>query len=360
VSATEPATPPQDAAWADSKQAAPSDVSHTVSGATNRFVRWLNSARRWLMPLLSLGIFIGVLHVLHRELEDTSMADVFVYIGKQPLSALFLALVCTAGSYVCRALYDVIGVRLTGKLLSVGRTLAIAFLANAIGQNIGFVVVTAGAIRYRLYTALGLTAKEVGVVIFIATLTALLGLASFAGASLLFTPPDLLRSTYLVEGWRVVGLVLLLAVGGYLFWAVRSRRTFTNRFWSLRPPGARMAWAQAVSACADYVLAAAALWVLLPDSVPISLVAFSAAFSLAALGGSVAGVPGGVGVFESVFLLALPHVPPAELLGALLVYRAIYFLLPLFVASGTLAWQALRTRAANLRRMNDVVGAEEW
>ena len=46
-------------------------------------------------------------------------------------------------------------------------------------------------------------------------------------------------------------------------------------------------------------------------------------------------VPGGIGVFESIFLLALPDtVDKADIFGALLAYRIIYYVLPLIGAGG--------------------------
>ena len=60
-------------------------------------------------------------------------------------------------------------------------------------------------------------------------------------------------------------------------------------------------------------------------------------YLLAQLAGLASQVPGGLGVFETVFLLLVGDIIPAEaLLGSLLVYRMIYYLLPL-VLSATFA-----------------------
>jgi uncharacterized membrane protein YbhN (UPF0104 family) len=57
------------------------------------------------------------------------------------------------------------------------------------------------------------------------------------------------------------------------------------------------------------------------------------ALLLAAVAGAVAHVPGGLGVLEAVFITMLSHrVGQAELLGALLAYRGVYYLAPLGVA----------------------------
>ena len=52
-------------------------------------------------------------------------------------------------------------------------------------------------------------------------------------------------------------------------------------------------------------------------------------------------VPAGLGVFESVLLVMLPHVPPGQLLGAMLLYRCVYEVVPL-------AWAVLGLAFAEL------------
>jgi uncharacterized membrane protein YbhN (UPF0104 family) len=57
---------------------------------------------------------------------------------------------------------------------------------------------------------------------------------------------------------------------------------------------------------------------------------FIGLFVIAQTTGVFSQVPGGIGVFESVFLLALPDsIDKANIFGALLAYRIIYYVLPL-------------------------------
>lgn len=58
-------------------------------------------------------------------------------------------------------------------------------------------------------------------------------------------------------------------------------------------------------------------------------------FVIAQATGVFSQVPGGIGVFESIFLLALPDfVDKADIFGALLAYRIIYYVLPLIGVGG--------------------------
>ena len=61
-------------------------------------------------------------------------------------------------------------------------------------------------------------------------------------------------------------------------------------------------------------------------------------------------VPGGVGVFEGLMVLLLkPYLTSGQLLPALVVYRAVYYLLPLAVALVGLVADEVRQRRAHAR-----------
>ena len=70
----------------------------------------------------------------------------------------------------------------------------------------------------------------------------------------------------------------------------------------------------------------------------MSFGAFFVVFVVATVAGILSHVPGGVGVFETVMLLGLGAVvPPQAIAAALVVYRAVYFLIPVILAVGILA-----------------------
>src|SRR4029434_4851194 len=109
-----------------------------------------------------------------------------------------------------------------------------------------------------------------------------------------------------------------------------------------------------VSAC-DWVLAGAVLYVLLPGGAP-PLLSFLGAFLLAQLLGLASHVPGGVGVFEGLMILLLnPYLPSEALLPALIVYRAVYYLLPLAIALVILVADELSQRRAQAARVGAAV-----
>ena len=71
---------------------------------------------------------------------------------------------------------------------------------------------------------------------------------------------------------------------------------------------------------------------------------------MAILLGMVSHVPGGVGVFEGLMVLLLkPYLPSAALLPALVVFRAVYYLLPLSLALVGLVVDEAWQRRAHVR-----------
>jgi uncharacterized membrane protein YbhN (UPF0104 family) len=99
------------------------------------------------------------------------------------------------------------------------------------------------------------------------------------------------------------------------------------------------------------MLAAVALYVLLPADLSISFLTLLGIFALANLGGLISHAPGGIGVFEGLMLLAIPsegHL--AGVAAALIAYRLIYYVLPLFIAALLLGVHQLLPTADTVRQ----------
>jgi len=75
------------------------------------------------------------------------------------------------------------------------------------------------------------------------------------------------------------------------------------------------------------------------------LTAFVAVYVFGIVVSVISHVPAGLGVLEATLLLMLPQVPPAHLIGAVLMYRAIFELLPLALGVMALALGELQGAA---------------
>ncbi|MEA2329185.1 MAG: phosphatidylglycerol lysyltransferase, partial [Thermoanaerobaculia bacterium] len=103
--------------------------------------------------------------------------------------------------------------------------------------------------------------------------------------------------------------------------------------WEFELPSAGLFAAQVVTSCLDWIIAASVLYILLPDSLPLTFGRFLGIFLLAQIAGVASNVPGGIGIFEAIILVFLaPFFSASAILAALVAFRVIYYLLPLLVA----------------------------
>lgn len=313
---------------------------------------------RWLKPLAALLVFGVAAFVLYRELELIHLREVVDGFQAIPGSAIAAALGLTAVSYWLLGFYDVLALRYARKPVSYPRALFTAFIAYAFGHNLTLAGFTGAAVRLRLYAACGLTAIDVATVSGFCSLTSMLGLVALAGASLLIEPHAIAAALHMRDFQAVaVGIVLVGMVGTYLVWASLRRKPLEIRGWALRAPGAPLAFAQILLGAADFALAAAVAWVLLPDSAAIGYPAFAGLYAGAVALGLLSHVPGGLGVFEATLFLMLPDTPTDELLGSLLAFRAVYYLAPLLAGALLFLGEELRAQRRRLARAYTVATA---
>ncbi|MCK7500294.1 MAG: hypothetical protein MZW92_65885 [Comamonadaceae bacterium] len=103
----------------------------------------------------SIALLTLALWVLQGELTHIHLADVRRAFGQVGWPAFVLALLATAGSYLALTGYDLLALRHLKQPLSYARIAAASFIATAVGHNLGMAMLTAGAVRMRLYTAWG-------------------------------------------------------------------------------------------------------------------------------------------------------------------------------------------------------------
>jgi phosphatidylglycerol lysyltransferase len=285
---------------------------------------------RWAGPLAALLVFAGVGLLLHHELAQLHVSRVFAHLHSIPRRQVLVALGFTAASYWLLSTYEVLAFAYLRRAIPYTRVVFTSFIAYSFGHTLGFTAFTGAAIRFRLYSTAGVTAVEVATVSAFCSLSLGIGLATVSGLSLLLSPAHAAAVLRLHHNWSLlVGAALLVVVGAYALWACLARSAFEIRGWALRAPGAAIGLAQIALGVLDLSLSSAVLWWLLPSGAHISFISFLGVYAAAVIAGIISHVPGGVGVFEAVILLTLPGVPADALLGSLLAYRAVYYLVPL-------------------------------
>jgi phosphatidylglycerol lysyltransferase len=309
-----------------------------------------------LPAVVGLVLFLAALEILRIELRTVSWAGLMADVVRVPRDDLALAVGLTVLNYLVLTGYDLIAFVYIGKTLSRSRVMLTSFLSYAIANNVSFAMLSGASVRYRFYSRWGVTGEELSRIVFSYSVTFWLGLFALGGLSLIVIP--LPMSEQLPGGHLafIAGVVLMLIP--VLYFAATVFRRAPLRLWklSLNLPAPPVALAQLALSLVDWALAGAVLYVLMPPST-LSFLAFMGVFLVSILLGLASHVPGGLGVFEGLMVLLLkPYLASSELLPALVVYRAVYYLFPLVVALVVLLADEIHQRRRHLARAGAVLG----
>jgi phosphatidylglycerol lysyltransferase len=282
------------------------------------------------------ALAFAALHGLLHEVRWHDVRVAFHAIGPWQIVG---ALALTAASYAMLTLYDVLALRIVGRPLPY-RTAALAsFTSYTLSHNLGFALLTGGSARYRVYSAAGLETADIVKVVATASATFWSGVVVMAGAALALhgTPLALGGIAISSTAQHLLGAAILGATFCGLALLRGHPRELKLSRWHFRLPSLPQALGIIATSAIDLALASAALLILVPGASAHAFPAFFLGYALAIIAALVTHVPGGVGVFEAVMLAVLPGADPSHVIAALILYRLIYYVLPLLVAGALLA-----------------------
>ncbi|MFC7608419.1 lysylphosphatidylglycerol synthase domain-containing protein [Teichococcus aestuarii] len=315
--------------------------------------RVLGLLRRHGPTVFGLLLLVGALYVVQREVRDLSMAEIRAAIAAVPTHTLWVAGGWTVLAYAVLTIYDRLGSVYAGKPVSYSRTSLASFCAYTLAHNLGFAAVSGAAVRYRFYAAWGLTPGEIAKVIAFTSLTFGLGGMALGGMVLIWEPEVVPWIAENLPHWamQAVGVALLGVVGSYILLS-RFLPHFTVFGHRIDLPGFRMACAQTLLAGVDVAVTAMIFYSLLPPAEGLSFARFLGIYLAAYTAGLAANVPGGLGVFDTAVLVGLqPYVPAPQVIGALLLFRFFYYIIPLFLAGALFAAFEINQRRHLLGRI---------
>jgi uncharacterized membrane protein YbhN (UPF0104 family) len=290
----------------------------------------------YLWPLVGLGAVAFSGWLLYQEFRGNSIRDVWHTLQAIPPHRYALALLATAAAYWALAGYDRIA------LLHLNRTKGISwlyitvtsFVTYALSHNIGASVISGGMVRFRAYSAKGLCAGEIAVLVAFCSFTFAFGMIFLGGIVFTFEP-ELIQNLFMmpVSTIRLIGIGCLTFVVVYMVGSLLKFKPLQIRSFKLEYPRFPIAMRQLIIAPLEIVGAAAIIYFALPEAGNpgffVILGVFVAVFSAALLSQA----PGGLGVMEILFLKALPTIPKLDVLAALIVFRLFYLLIPLAVSA---------------------------
>ncbi len=312
----------------------------------------LRKFARHLPALVGVVLLSGATWVIWKEFRHLKVADIRAALEAIPPHALALSFVWTILSYWVLTFYDRLGTIYAGHKVSYGRVSFASFCAYSLSHNLGFAAVSGAAVRYRLYAHWGLTPFQIAKVVAFCSLTFALG-GLVLGGCILFLEPDAIPFFgTLVPAWG------MYAIGATL-WAIVAAYVSLSRFvgtvhlfgHEVTLPDWRMAIVQVTLATVDVAVTAAIFFALLPETPGLSYVRFLGVYVASYTAGLAANLPGGLGVFDTAMLLGLtPYLEAPQILGAIVVFRLYYYIIPLFLAGFMFAGNELLLRGGVLAR----------
>ncbi|MBR4741682.1 MAG: lysylphosphatidylglycerol synthetase family protein, partial [Desulfovibrio sp.] len=143
---------------------------------------------------------------------------------------------------------------------------------------------------------------------------------------------------------RILGALFFVVALGYLFLCFYVRKTVHIFGKEFDFPAPRLAIAQLIVAGVDILAAAFCMYILLPGHLNITFFEFVPSYLLAQVAAVLTHVPGGVGIFELV-IINLTHTDQTQVVfAAVLLFRLIYYILPLLLACFVFAAYELAIR----------------
>jgi len=282
----------------------------------------------------SLAVLAGACLLVLHIVRDIEIDRLRAAVAAMPLTKIGLAMCFVATGYVTLTFYDFFSLRMLGHANVPYRIAAMAgFASYSIGHNLGATVFTAGVMRWRMYAPWGLSLLDIAKMAFLTGLTFWLGNTVVLACSMVFRADAVSAVDQLPHAVnQALGSAALAGVAAYLVWVWPAERSLGRGKWSIPLPNATLGLVQIGIGVLDLSAGGLALYVLLPATLSIDFNSVLVIYVTAALLGFLSHAAGSLGVFEAAILVALPRFAREDLLASLLVFRVIYFILPMLVA----------------------------
>ena len=191
--------------------------------------------------LLSITIIAVAAVVLYHMLRGINVDDVVDAIEAVEKHDVAKAALFVAAGYFTLTFYDLFALRTIGRADVPYRVAALAgFTSYAVGHNVGASAFTGGAVRYRVYSAHGLSVIDVAKVCFVAGLTFWLGNATVLGLGVAIAPQAASAIDQLPPLFnRILAFVILGILATYVAWVWRTPRWSAGTTGSSRCPTGR-------------------------------------------------------------------------------------------------------------------------
>ena len=294
------------------------------------FKRLFKKAISWA----GLFFFVIAAVMLYFQLSKYPLEDIKKALFNIPTKNLIYACIASFFGYIALSSYDYLALRYINRKLEAWKWILVGFIGYSVSNNAGHAIVSGGTVRYRFYTRWRFKGGEIVKMVTFSGFTYLIACFFLTVVGYALTPKNAFGSAEASHfTTAVVAFCSLIGLIGYFLLCAFYKKPLKVGKISLTMPSVKMATAQTLLGSFDIVLASFVLYFCLIPFIDIPFDVFMGVFIVAQVLGVFSQVPGGLGVFEGLFLAIIPSdVNTAYLFGALIAYRIIYYVLPLILS----------------------------
>jgi phosphatidylglycerol lysyltransferase len=280
------------------------------------------------------GLFFFALaaFMIYKQLSKYSPEDIKNALVTVPSKNIIYACIASFLGSLALSSYDFLALRYIHHKLPVWKWMFAGFIGFSVSNNAGHAIVSGGAIRYRLYTRWKIGGGDIVKMVMFSGFTYLVACFFLEIIGFICSPQHIFSGSSPLINQAIIA-VSFLGLIFYVWVSSYYKKPICLKEIQFEAPGFKMSIAQILIGSLDILMASLVLYSVLEYFIDIPFLTFIGVFIIAQLLGVYSQVPGGLGVFEIVFAKLLPDDQNQAVLFAILIlYRLIYYLLPLLIS----------------------------
>ncbi len=282
------------------------------------------------VKLTAIFFLIIAIHLIKKEIDKVGWISISNDILKTPIYIITISFLWVIIDFIALSEYDNLALKYLNKKIPYPHVLLASFLSFSMTNTTGHSYIAGGSIRYILYQKF-LNKIQIFKMIAFESITYLLGMISlFILTMIMAEKSNILKNYTDLKGLYIGIYISFFLLFSYWFFFIRQKRKIFN----ITPPSLKTTIKQAILGATDISLISLCFYTLLNFHIQTNFLHVFIVFILAQIIGISSQVPGGIGVFESVFLTLYIHIPSEKsgILSALISFRVIYYFIPFFIS----------------------------
>lgn len=303
--------------------------------------------KAWIGAIIGVIIATGCVWLLLWILKDIKINDIVIAIKQIGFFNLIMAMICSSACYMFLSLYDWTALSIIKKTVKWRVAMIASFCAYTLSHNLGLSPITSTAARWRIYSSHNIILLDVVRIGLITGIAFWLGIITLGGIILFLFPEWSTKNIIAKENqiWaQITGLALIIINAIYLIAIKKGWKAIGFKEYILPLPKLKTAIYQNALGLIEMTLASAILFFLIPSMNITDYPSVFIAYIIAFISVLITHAPGGIGVLEVTIITMLPEHDKANLIAGLLLFRAIFHLIPFMIGIALIATNPTKNR----------------